>query len=587
MFTSDRWLDVSIRKYKKYKKKEIDTIVGIDSEAYENGIPFILCTSESEIIKPENFFDFFRTTTTKHYSTFNLKYDSGAFLYFLPDNKKYELWEKTFTQYNDCYIEYLPHKCLKLQYSKKQTVFFWDIMQFYASSLDTAAKTYLNKSKKDIETKKFSIQYVKQNYKKICEYCISDAILTAELSQYLLKKLKEFNIRTTALYSNASLSFTYYADFSPRIVTIYRYYRLYPDLVKYAVDSYQGGKFEITSRGVFNGYEYDIVSAYPYEIMNLIDITVSNVLFSSTYQPDAVYGFLRVHIINNGENHIPCGLMIKNTRIYPAGDFYLTITKNEYEYMITLSGVSIEILSAFWLFVKTKKYPYKKTTEKLFEMKDYYKNTLPDRLLLNVSKYMLNSFYGKTCQAIEDYTGKINCGIGFNPVYASVITANCRIKVCKIQNELKNSCLAVHTDSVITTKSIDEKYLSSSIGNFKLESQGKGLLLACGQYEHAEKNAFKGFSPLQDDTWTKILKRNGNNSTIDYPILHVESWIEAVAKGHYDKINLFTNEIKKINLNADIKRVWLEKTNCLKLISTLQTSQPRIIINSIPESWNQ
>jgi len=585
LITSKDWDKIRYKKYRKVNANEINSLTGIDSESYDTGEPFLICLSTGESLEPKNFIKFFSSQDRKgHYAVYNLKYDSGSFIYHLPEKQKLELWEKNFTNYQYCHIEYIPHKCLKLKYRKSHTVYFWDILQYYKSSLDNAAKTYLDESKIELETKKFTKKYVEKNLHEIKKYCIHDAILTAKLAMFLVKKLSEFGIRTTALYSSASLSFVYYADTSRKIVTVQRYWQHYPELLKIATDSYEGGKFEITSRGSFYGYEYDIVSAYPYEIMNLVDISLARVIKSKEHIKDADYGFLKVKILNRGESHIPCGIMIKNVRIYPAGELYLTITKNEYEYMLTLPGVSMEILDAYWLVVKVKKCPYKKTTESLFTLKDKYKKQ-NDRMLTNVSKLMLNSFYGKMAQIIEDYKGNLNAGIGWNPIYASVITANCRIKVCKIQNELKEKCLAVHTDSVITTCKLDEKYLQSGIGNFKLEIEGKGLLIACGQYELYDKSAFKGFAPMKDDTWKKILSRNENKSVIEYPIVKVESWIEAVAKGHFDKINYFSNEVKKININIDQKRTWLKHIKCKELLDKLELSLPKIVNEELPEDW--
>jgi hypothetical protein len=68
----------------------------------------------------------------------------------------------------------------------------------------------------------------------------------------------------------------------------------------------------------------------------------------------------------------------------------------------------------------------------------------------------------------------------------------------------------------------------------------------------------------------------------------VESWVEAVAKGHYNKINLFTNETKKIDLNGDVKRAWLKNVKGRDLLKTLEQSMPKIIIETQPpETWKE
>jgi hypothetical protein len=587
MITSAQWPRLKYR-YPNNTSKGIDIpyLIGFDSEALTTGTPFLFCMSDGETFEHcdtvnhlENIFYKYKGN---HIAVYNLKYDSGAFLYHLPDVNKRELWERTETVYNSIRISYIPHKNLRLRF-KKDTLNFWDVSQYFAMSLDAAAKRYLNSAKKDMETKSFTPRYVAAHRKKIISYCIKDAVLCADLGNYLLKKLKEFGIRSTSLYSSASLSFRYFAD-RGKIVNVWNFYKYRPRFLQYAMDAYEGGKFEITSRGAFMGYEYDLVSAYPAEIRNLVDISIGEIFESKKYEKDAVYGFLRVKVFNPGGAYLPCGIMKDKVRIYPAGEFYTTITKQEYEFMKSI-GVHCRIINAVWCNVGKRVYPYRKIVDELFDLKHQYKGK--DAMLYEVSKRMLNSFYGKTVQVIENWKGQYVAGIGFNPVYGAAITAGARVKVAAIQNRLKNNCLAVHTDSVITLCPLEEKEVSGKLGEFDFVCKGPGVLVACGQYEIGGQAAYKGFEPIESEEWKTILKRNAEKSIIRYPYLKVESWIEAVAKGHYDKINLFTNETKKIDLNADSKRTWLKNIKGRDLLYNLETSLPLCVVEKHrPKEWN-
>lgn len=583
----------------------ITECIGFDTEAFNNGKPFLYCFSNGvtydcriepfDIMTLFDKFNFENKERTIHFSVYNLKYDSGAVLYFLPDEIKAELWYYGDVRFNGMKIEYIPHKNLKLRYNKC-TINFWDVSQYYSMPLDSAAKKYLGKQKIDVGTKKFTLENVNNNWEKIVEYCIVDSELCAELTIFLINKLSEFGIRTTALYSSASLSFRYFADYSPKIVTCWRPWKYYQEAVKYAIDSYQGGKFEVTARGTFYGYEYDIVSAYPYEIKNLVDITLAKYEKSKKYKPDADYGFIRCKVKNLKGAHLPFGPMMQNTRIYPAGEFFATITKAEYEYCIEY-GVEIEIDSAWWITVgKRKVKPYEKTIDTLFELKARYKGK--DAMLYEVSKRMLNSFYGKMVQCIEkrvrpeevdgvevERENYIQAGAAFNPFFASIITANTRLKVCRLQQELKEKCLAVHTDSVITTCEIDEKYLTGVLGGFDYVTHGEGCIIACGEYYIGDKAAYKGFRPTEADTWKNILTRNRLKSKIPYPVVKVETWREAVAKGHFDSINLFSEDVKDIDLNADVKRIWKKKIIAADLLGKLEQSQQVVYCATYPEHW--
>lgn len=563
---------------------EIENVLGLDSEAYDTGQPFMICLSTGAELLPEDMPGaLFDHADCRHVAVYNLKYDSGAILYHMPRENMIELWEQTRTRWGPCLVEYIPHKCLTIARGKRHWVRIWDVSQFYAMSLDRASQRYLDKRKTDIETKKFSVAYVKKHRAKIRRYCIQDARLCSELTAFLLAKLAEFGIRATALYSSASLSFRYFAD-RVRIVTSWRFWKRYRELLPYAMDSYEGGKFEVTGRGSGDMHEYDIVSAYPYEIANLLDISTAEVIKSKRYQAGAAYGFLRCEVYNPRGLHVPCGIMVDNVRIYPAGRYYVTITKAEYDYLTEI-GVEVRILSGYWLGVRWPSKPYSEIVDQLFALKAAYKGK--DAMLYEVSKRMLNSFYGKCVQMIEDWRGNVNAGAGWNPMYGAIITANTRIAMCRVQNALGPRCLAVHTDSVITTEPLPEDMITGNLGGFAFELEGPATIIACGQYEIDGSCAFKGFEPQSGETWRAILRRNRKREYIDYPILRVESWLDAMSKGHpVERINYFENTTKTIDLNCDTKRIWYRRVSGGDLLGPVEQSTPRIFRQGAPpEYW--
>lgn len=587
----------------KGKGKLIETVIGADTETYDNGKPFMYCfssgisydTRKKDFLIEKLFTDLPFQDNTLHITVYNLKYDSGALLYYLPDEVKEELWYYGDANYKNQYLEYIPHKNLKIQIGNTK-IMVWDIAQYYSMSLDNAAKKYLNEEKIKIGTKKFTKKYVDLNYNEILDYCIQDAILCEKLSIFLIKKLEEFGIRTTALYSSASLSFRYFSD-KGKIITSWRPYKYYTDAVKTAIDSYQGGKFEVTARGMFDGYEYDITSAYPHEIKNLADISLAAFVESKEYIPECYYAFIRCKIKNYTGVHLPFGILEQNTRIYPSGEFYHTITKNEYLYLLEY-GVDVEIINGWFIIIKNKPvFPYAKTIDSLFQLKAKYKNK--DPMLYEVSKRMLNSFYGKMVQCIEKRLRPVlidnieteqedifQAGAGFMPFYAAIITANCRLQVTRIQQEMQRDCIAVHTDSVITLRPIDDKYITGKLGGFELVEKGKGCIIACGTYYIGDKYAYKGFQPTELDNWEGILTRNKDKSIIPYPAISVESWTEAISKGHFDSINLFTEKTKNIDLNADIKRLWTKKITASDLLKPLHYGKQVFYYGTKPDYWS-
>ncbi len=575
-------------------REPVSRLIGIDSEAYgvdaeghRKGEPFMFCTSLEDVFYPDDIPDMLFTPRYKYanFMVYNLKYDSGAFLFHLPVSHLRELRIEGETLYLGRYYTYIPHKLLRIR-EDKITVCFWDISQFYKMSLDNAAKRYLNRSKLDIRTKTFSPRYVRRFHRYIAKYCILDAKLTADLGRYLIDKLIEFGITPTTLYSCASVSFTYFCA-NANIITSWKLWHEDRTALAFACDAYEGGKFEVTKRGSFSqAYEYDLTSAYPYEIANLVDISSARVVHSKKYQRDAVYGFVRVHISNPSGVHLPCGIMRNGVRMYPAGEYYLTITKQEYEYLLTLD-VDVNICAGVWFHVRRKKYPYRKTIMELFDIKSKVKGN--DKMLYYVSKVVMNGFYGKCVQCIEQPNGKISIGAGWNPVYGSVITANTRIKATKMQNFLCDDCCAVHTDSIMSLRKLGSRYIRGGLGNFEevKEAQGSGVIIACGMYQIGKANAFKGFKPRQGETWLDILKKYRRRKSIPYKQLHVESWLEAMAKGHEPTaINVFERSIKMVDLNCDTKRIWERTVTGQDLLDNMESSMPKIHIETNPpEYW--
>lgn len=567
----------------------MDHILGIDSESYTTGEPFMFCVSNGDILYPGDIPEIFFTSEYENanFMIYNIKYDSGALLYHLPRHLMHTLWKYGEVDDGEFYYKYIPHKMLSIGKGNnpvnRKKVCFWDIQQFFHMSLDNAAHKYLNKRKMEIRTKKFSVKYVNRFWNYIARYCIIDAKLTEELGRYLVDKLDEFGITASSLYSCASISFKYFCDNSD-VVTAWRFWKTRKELLGYACDSYEGGKFEMTRRGSFYGYEYDLTSAYPYEIQNLVDVSEAQVEKSSVYRPDAVYGFIRCYIDNREYRHLPCGIKIKNTRVYPAGRYFLTITKAEFEYMRSI-GTPVEIVSAYWLFVDKIRYPYRKPIASLFRIKQNVKGK--DIMLYNISKTVMNSFYGKTAQCIETPEGKILPGPGWNPVYASIITANTRIQVTKMQNFLKENCLAVHTDSVITDTPLPPDMGPGGLGKFEYVCDGEAVTIASGMYQIGDICASRGFIFDKGDTWKTILAKNSRKSKIAYKQLHVESWLEAMSKNHVkNKINIFENVKKEIDLNCDIKMSWLKRATGRSLLDGLEKGFPLLHIEEdMPFYW--
>jgi hypothetical protein len=533
----------------KYKKQSIE-VIGIDTEAYDDGKCFLIATSNWHFWTMEEFPDclWTREYRGKNFVAYNLKYDEGALLQFLPRGPLEELRSEGKAKWKDYVITIIPHKCLTIR-KGKNTATFYDMYNFYMGSLDYNAKKYLGEQKQDIETKNFSREFVDLNYCSLVLYCIQDAVLVQKLGQLLIRKFESFGIYPRKLYSTAYISYQYFRQ-NTRYVTVKRFWDSDKKLLEFALRSYNGGKFEVTRKGMDYYYEYDIVSAYPYEIANLIDITYSRVVWDQKYHRWAKYGFLHVKMKIPVEVHSPVAVQTTGVNIYPVGELEKIITKTEYEYLISM-GTDITIIEAAWLHVDKAYKPYKKEIERLTEMKHRFKRE-KNELDYHTVKILMNSLYGKFCQLIDmgTYAKASAC---WNPIYASIITANVRTKISEYQ-QLYPEVVAVHTDSIITTKPLDFSP-HGELGDMIYELEGQGIILGSGMYQIGDKNKTRGFHLKKG--LMELVKDGKKYITIEE--IRPYSWREVIFHNwEIDKINRFETVTKRLDVNFDKKRMWIK-----------------------------
>jgi hypothetical protein len=533
----------------KDKKKSIE-VIGIDTEAYEDGTCFLICTSNWHFWTMDEFPNcvFSREYRGKNFVAYNLKYDEGALIQFLPRENLEELRAEGKTKYLDYVVTIIPHKCLTIR-KGKNTATFYDMYNFYMGSLDYNAKKYLGEQKLEMETKTFSREYVELNYCSLALYCIQDAILVQKLGELLIKKFESFGVFPRKLYSTAYISYQYFRQHT-KYVTVKRFWDTDKKLLEFALRSYNGGKFEVTRKGIDYYYEYDIVSAYPYEIANLIDIKYSRVVWEPKYRRYARYGFLHVKMKIPVHVNSPVAIQTTGVNIYPVGEIEKIITKTEYEYLISM-GTDITIIEAVWLHIDNPTKPYQKEIEKLTEMKHRFKREKND-LDYHTVKIIMNSLYGKFCQLIDmgTYAKASAC---WNPIYASVITANVRTRISEYQ-QLNPHIVAVHTDSIISTKPI-ELSNHGDLGDMIYEMEGNGIILGSGMYQIGPKNKTRGFHLKKD--LLELVQDGKKYITIEE--IRPYSWREVIFHNwEIDKINRFETVTKRLDVNFDKKRMWID-----------------------------
>lgn len=525
-------------------------VIGADTEANLQGKCFMITTSLADVFHP---WDFPRCFFSRKYRGcnlvfYNLKYDSGALLQIMDAENLKILQQTGEVEFDGYKYTAIANKCLSIRRGKN-TLHCYDMLNFYEMRLEKAATEFLGEHKIEMNPKLFTDQYVKDNWDLIAKYCVQDAILCARLAELLISKFESFGVYPRKLYSVAYVSFQYFISKAPWI-HVKRYWKSYKHLLDYSLRAYNGGKFEVTQKGPGYFYEYDIVSAYPHEISNLIDIRTARIERGKAYRKSARYGFIKCKIKIPYECSSPVALKTRGVNYFPIGEFTKVITKSEYDYLIA-SGCDITILDAYWFMISNPQYPYRKAIKELMKFKTKFKREGKD-MDYHTIKIFLNSFYGKFVQLIDKDEYK-KAGSSWNPVFASVITSNCRIRVSQLQQE-HSSIIAVHTDSVISSKKLDIPE-TKQLGQWSYEIEGDGLVLGSGIYQIGEKTKFRGFQTKK--SLFDMLPPKGNIMEVwkQRPF----TWREVAHRSmHIDKINLFENIKRDMRLNFDIKRIWLD-----------------------------
>lgn len=547
IYTNIKYNPYTYNTNKQVKKSVIP--IGIDTESDTQGKCFMIAFSDNTVVKNTEipYIFFTRKYRDKTFIAFNLKYDMGAILQHLTKENLIEL------QTNDKCIQgkykykVIANKLLVINL-KKHSVHIYDAYNFFNMSLQKAAKLFLNNSKLDIETKEFTTKYIKDNYDKIAKYCIQDAKLVQDLMIKMIKSFEEFDIYPRKFYSVAYMSALHFKN-KCKYIHVKRFYKNHKELLQYAINSYAGGKFEVTEKGTGYFYEYDLVSAYPATISKLIDISQAYVIESKTYIEYCTYAFIKCKIYIPISVYSPVAVKYKSLNKYPSGTFIKTITNLEYIYLLK-KGCDIKIINGFFLINDKITFPYKDEIIKLVKQKAIYK-TENNIIQYHNVKILLNSFYGKFVQLIWD-KNIYKAGNLWNVIYGSIITADTRIKITEMQNKYPD-VIAVHTDSIISKSKLDIQ-CGKNLGDMDFEIEGSGLILGSGIYQIGNKSKLRGFHtkiPLLE-----LIPKTGTKLSLNYT--NVVSWREvANRKMDIEYINRFIAAYKDLDLNFDTKRIWL------------------------------
>lgn len=542
--------------------------IGLDTETID-GYVRLVCLSDGRAFAIRNKVDvikFFEEFQKEKFIAFNADYDIQAFLKYFPQKVLEKLMLGISTAYGRRKMFYIKDKFFKFGSN-----YIFDCMQFFHTSLDTASKKFLNKGKDKVDVSNITEKNIYS--KKMINYCIKDARLCLDLFNYFRESLPK-KVLECRPFSSASYSQDFFKEdiegsyLSRKVNSTFR-------------KGYRGGRFEVFQRGYFkNVYMYDINSAYPDEICKLKKFSDSTKLKCvPRYIEEADYSVYHLEVDLDREVLSPLVYQDGYRLIYPNGKFNVWVTKCEYEALLDSEK---KILFGLHIFIdkdSQKIFPFKKKMEWLYSMKQKSENKEAYKVILNglygkfaqrilryVSEKKFNSFEGseEMIDYYKDFEGnkfyQFEDTRRSNFIYASEITARCRMKMYEVATQRPDKIIAIQTDSIISEDKLDVP-LSDKIGDWHFQKWDELYMIGCGVYFYRIKDKWfsknRGFmmegvkvkerlDKILDSQDTKISFKVSSKLSIRQARIRHTEWLA----------NIIGTELRCVDINMDRKRVW-------------------------------
>ena len=544
-----RVLDVELPRTYRRRQAESRVVVGIDTESLTSGYAFLVADGNGRYSWIRSFDDVVQFFDYEDYAhcilvAFNLNFDVSVMLKWLGEDICTTLVNDNRVSLPTCKIEYIPSKYLQFRFGNRFVRIF-DVAQYFGGSLDWNAKHYLHMSKKSLGSKTFTVKdYDRQD---VLEYCKWDAFLAGGLGSYVVDAFGKLDVGVRGLASPANILESYVLD---QLLIRNPVHCVPKEALEFAVKSFNGAWFENFKAGYFEKtYRYDIVSAYPSIIRNLVDLSLGWWVNDKVRPQDALYG------------HAYAKLTVPRTYISPTifenalgddlrpyGTWHRNISMRRIDWLRNHGGKA-EIYDAWWFVPSAEVYKFRGVVDKFFDVK---KNAVAGSMEGWSAKIALVGMYGKFLQHKRGIAGRL-----YNPVYADEITSEICLKVADACMQKPEATIAVMSDCVIATEPLD-LYLGRNIGDWSLKKPGASLWIGPAQYEAEGKD-----ERFRKIPWIKLLGESPDIAdykvTRDGPL----TLLQGIRQNRFDDIGVWIDQSVTFNVRKlNWRRFWPKRPGC-------------------------
>lgn len=511
----------------------------------------------------------------------NADYDVQAILKWLPRDTADHLFRFTRADYKNLRLRFVPGKFFTVHRGKKRLVAIYDLMQFYATTLERAAAKYLNEHKLDPGISWDRLFHVLRGRHaaprlRLINYCQNDSLLVEKLYRLSKEAMTRIGVKFSRPVSCASISSQKFKDFRhevPRHVNQMFY------------KTFRGGRMECLQLGFFpTAYLYDIHSAYPSIIANLLTLPSVWSKVTNRVSPDAVFAAVRAKIrIPSREYVAPVPTLGDSQLIYPTGCWETWLDLETFRLLESRGWIEC-IRGGIEGLVSDLKRPFSKIEAMYRERQETPSNAW-------ALKIVMNAWYGKLAQRITRWKparsteGDVDWWNGhcFRRQeqwtkktcfpYAAAITAAIRRRMLTEIDPRKVVFYA--TDGVAATEPISSLTVGPALGEWGMEKVTDLLVIGSGVYCYRDasgqtRTKFRGF----DVGFNLYELLDCRRRTVELEVKRNVSLAHALIQHRWQEFNEIQQVPRQLEINFDRKRIWERERTGRDLLNRTFQSEP-------------
>lgn len=375
-------------------------------------------------------------------------------------------------------------KMMRIAKKGGRSVTIWDVGNFFQSPFVDAINKWDVGSKVDnamiADMKAQRSAFAKRDAKRIEHYCMTECRLLAELIGKLDNAHTEAGLKLHSYHGPGST-----ATVALNIMRISeKRGRIHDDMVRPVRQAFFGGRFEQALNGIVEGpvYGYDIVSAYPYQALNLpcLEHGVWENVKTFAELRNARHALIQFRLHDCGVSAwAPLPIRLSNGCIvFPQAGATGYIWLHEYN--AALRGWSgIQFLQAWALRSDCNCQPFARVLDWFRAREALGKDAKGHTFRLG-----LNSIYGKLAQSVGRPRFR-------SLVWAGMITSGCRAQLLELmlQHSRLENVLAVATDGLYSKEVINVSQWPlppDRLGSWEKKTHGSTTFVRPGIYWTAE-----------------------------------------------------------------------------------------------------